>query len=469
MKLYRNIIILVVILAALIGAYYIAKPLVGTEKEDNRNIQVIKMDKEKVVEITVENSEGKFVFKKENDQWAMVSGGDFVIDTYRIESIASNVCDLSAYKIVDDNPQDLAMFGLDKPVVISAKTSEGEMVEIEVGNITATKQAYYVKKKGENTVYTIAAYAGEILRSRKTDLRNRYILDVLTSDVTELALTKNGKLTFDAVKNSDSGWIIKEPIESGADMIRLNNALTALVRAEVTDFIEENATDLSKYGLDNPSYILKAAAGNKKVTVLLGNVKENYKETYGMFEGTNEVFTINPNSLGFLDITTVEIIDGFLFTPYIFDVTDIEVKMDGETINLKIEKIEKTSSEGQDDSNGEEEAVENFYVNGRNVSEKGEDGKSKFKKYYQALIGITADEIDPNAVVEGDAEISITYKLKKEPGTVKVEFIPRDSDSYYAMKDGQYTGLIVLKSSFNKEEGPRKSYEKLMDLLNEGD
>ncbi|NLP13568.1 MAG: DUF4340 domain-containing protein [Clostridium sp.] len=469
MKLYRNIVILVVVLVALIGAYFIVKPLVDTEEEVDLRIEVIKMDNEKVVEMTIENSDGKFVFKKNEDQWAMVSGGNFVIDTYRLDSIASNVCDLYAYKIVDENPKDLGMFGLDKPVLISVKTSEGETAEVEVGNLTATKQAYYIKKKGENTVYTIALYAGEILKSRKTDLRNKYVLDVLSSDVTELALTKDGKVTFNAIKISDSGWNITEPIESGVDMIRLNTALTSFVRAEITDYIEEDAKDLSKYGLDEPSYVIKAAAGNQKVILILGDVKENYKEVYGMFEGTNEVFVINPSTLGFLDITTVEIIDGFIYTPYIFDVTDIEVKIDGETINLKIEKIEEASSEGEDGQKDEEESKENFYVNGRDVSEKGEEGKSKFKKYYQSLISITASDIDPNAVVEGEPEISITYKLNKAPDTVKVDFIPRDADTYYAMKDDQYTGIIVNKSAFDEEEGPRKSYQQLIQLLDSED
>jgi hypothetical protein len=187
-----------------------------------------------------------------------------------------------------------------------------------------------------------------------------------------------------------------------------------------------------------------------------------------MFEGTNEVFVINPSTLGFLDITTVEIIDGFIYAPYIYDVTDIEVKMDGETINLKIEKIEDTNN-SEDEKEDGQKSKENFYVNGRNVNEKGEGGISKFKSYYQALISITADDIDPNASVEGEPEISITYKRNKEPGTVKVGFIPRDADTYYAMKDDKYTGIVINKSAFDEEEGPRKSYQRLIELLDSED
>jgi len=41
-----------------------------------------------------------------------------------------------------------------------------------------------------------------------------------------------------------------------------------------------------------------------------------------MFEGTNEVFTINPGTLGFLDTPALEMMDGFIYAPYIYTVTD---------------------------------------------------------------------------------------------------------------------------------------------------
>jgi len=74
----------------------------------------------------------------------------------------------------------------------------------------------------------------------------------------------------------------------------------------------------------NPSYVVEAAAGSKRVTLLIGDVKENNAESYGMFEGTNEVFTINPGTLGFLDTPALEMMDGFIYAPYIYTVTDLD-------------------------------------------------------------------------------------------------------------------------------------------------
>ena len=52
---------------------------------------------------------------------------------------------------------------------------------------------------------------------------------------------------------------------------------------------------------------------------------------------------------------------------------------------------------------------------------------------------------------------------------MKVGFIPRDADTYYAMKDDKYTGIVINKSAFDEEEGPRKSYQRLIELLDSED
>jgi len=49
------------------------------------------------------------------------------------------------------------------------------------------------------------------------------------------------------------------------------------------------------------------------------------------------------------------------------------------------------------------------------------------------------------------------------------EFIPRDERTYYAVKNGKYTGIVVRKDAFDAEDGPRKTYEELMKFLNSED
>jgi len=484
LKLYRNIVILVVLFLGLIGAYFAIKNRLPAEEEDSyKQIEVYKLDKEKAEELTIVSGGKTFVLKKNDSEWQLVSGGDFEINKVQVESIVSNICDLYASKEVESDPKNLGQYGLDNPVTVTLKFSDGTVAEIEVGDQTPTGSGYYIREKGKNKVYTIAYYAGNILKANENSIRNRFVLDVTSQDVTELAVTKKGKRSFKLVKSDDKGWHMTEPIEANANMVRLNTALEALVRAEVIDYIEKDVKDLSKYGLDNPSYVVEAAAGSKRVTLLIGDVKENNAESYGMFEGTNEVFTINPGTLGFLDTPALEMMDGFIYAPYIYTVTDLDFNIDGRTIKIKIEEVkdetqtQETDKSDESDTSGESEEGENeeekkykHYIDGIDVeAKKGEEGISKLRNFYSTIIGITASEIEPDATPSGEAEISIVYHLNTEPGKVTVEFIPRDERTYYAVKNGKYTGIVVRKDAFDAEDGPRKTYEELMKFLNSED
>ncbi|HHV30255.1 DUF4340 domain-containing protein [Acetivibrio mesophilus] len=459
MKLYRNIIILVVAFLVLIGAYFVVKPMLSVEEEEYKSIEVYKLDKDQAVELTVKNNEDIFAFKKNDTEWELVSGGDFDINQVQIDSIVSNMCDLYAYKLVEEKPKSLEKYGLENPVVVTVKFSDGSTAEIEVGNETPTRTGYYIREKSKDAVYTIALYAGNILKANENSIRNRFILDVTTQEVTEFAVTREGKQSFKALKSNDKGWQLVEPIEAGINMVRLNTALDALVRAEVVDYIEKDVKDLAKYGLDNPSYVVEAATESQRVTLLIGDVKENHSESYGMFKGSNEVFTLNPGSLGFLDTPALEMTDGIIYAPYIYTVNDAEINIDGKTIKLKIEEV-KAETETEVDKEYK------FYVDGIDVeAKKGEEAVAKFRNYYASLIGVMASAIEPEAEPAGDAEISIIYNLNTEPGKVTVEFIPRDEKTYYAMRNGQYTGIVVRKDAFDAEDGPRKVYENLMTML----
>ncbi|HOM02302.1 MAG TPA: DUF4340 domain-containing protein [Acetivibrio sp.] len=483
-KLYRNIAILTAVLLALIGAFFLVKyKLSSDEAEDYKQIEIYKLDKEKVVEVTVINGEDTFVFKKsetgndtasdteDDDNWELVSGGDFTINQVRVRSIVANICDLYATKEVEDNPKNLAQYGLDNPVTVTVKLSDGTTAQIEVGDATPTASGFYVREASKNKVYTISYYAGDMLKADENGLRNKFILDVTSQEVTELAVTKNGKRTFKTVKSDEKGWYMVEPIEASINMVRLTSALDALVRAEVVDYVEKNVKDLAKYGLDNPSYIVEAAAGSQRVTLLIGDVKENNAESYGMFEGTDEVFTINPGTLGFLDTPALEIIDGFIYAPYIYTINDLDFNIDGKTIKLKIEEVKnEAKAENTEQSEESEDKVDKqykYYIDGIDVeAKKGEDGVSKFRNFYASIISITASEIEPETTPSGDAEISVVFNHNNEAGKVTVEFIPRDERTYYAMKNGKYTGIVVRKDAFNAEDGPRKTYEELMNFLN---
>jgi len=451
MKLYRNAIILVVILGILTGSYFLLKNRNQDEASDELDdtIKIFDLELSKIKEMTVETPEGVFEFEKKDEEWTIVSPAGLKADKSAISSIASNIYSLNADKLVEENPSDLSKYGLDKPVVVTVKTEDGETKALEIGDETPTKSGYYVKEKGGDKVYVIGSYTGGKLKVTKNSIRDKKLFSVEQDDITALTMERNGEKVFSAIKESDTKWNLTYPVDAIAQYSSIVSMTEAIAQASVVEFIEENAADVEKYGLNNPRYALEFEASGSKTKLLFGSEKEKGSEVYAMLEGNNEVFTIRLSSFSFLDKPFKEIIDSFAHIASIWDVSKIEVEMDGQKVVSEISATE----DGDDDK---------FTVNGKDASMEDEYGDQPFRKYYQALIGITLYDIELGAEPTGEPEVTITYHQKIDPKLVKLEFIPKNDRFCYVVKNDKYTGIVIDKAKF---DNIRNAYKALVDVM----
>ncbi len=471
MRLYRNAIILIVVLGLLIGAYFVTQKFKkedDTSANENEVIKIIDVTKDDIQEISIINNEGEFVFnqvevdkvvevdkdgeKVEETQkekvWQVIKPDDLKVDASAIDSIAWNVSSLTAEKLIEEEPSDLNQYGLDKPSKVSIKMADSSTHTLELGNQTPTKGGYYVKTADSNKVYTIGSYTGEKLDVKKNNIRDKTLYTLTSDDINVLSMDRAGSNVFTAKKESDGNWSLSYPIKYNADLSDIAPMLDAVSAFSVMNFVKDNPTDLEQYGLKNPKYALGFATNDQVYKIFLGNEKVKDKEIYAMMDGGNEVFTLEESSLTFIDKPLEEIIEVFAYIVNINDVSRVVVNMDGEVDTSAI----KTDEENKDN--------DEFTFNDKKADD------SLFRKYYQGLIGVTINKVVPDANPVGTPEITFTYTLKKAPGTMKVEFIPKDEYDYYVVKNGEYAGITVSKKSFDKEEGVRVTRKNLIDDLN---
>ena len=483
MKLYRNAVILVIIVVLLGGAYYFINKKNASKVDEGDSasdtIKLTDFTSDQVESLTLENPDGTFVLVKKDDDWVISSPADFKGDADVLSSLVINAGSITADKLVEESAQDLSIYGLDDPVRITVKLKEesdkdaeegkseenektgaaGE-VKIEIGDLTPTKGGYYAKLSGESKVYVISSYTGEKLVVGKNELKTKELYTIAAEDITKLSMDRNGENLFVSEKDADGNWTLTQPIKGNVNTSALSPMLDALVATKVSEYVEEKPSDLSKYGLDKPSYALDfstAKAGAFKL--LLGDEKTKGSELYAMLDGGNDVFVIDSTAYTFLDKPLTEIVEVFAYIVNIDQVKEIELTMDGKTTKMTVDVYK--DAEGKTDNDKDK-----FTIDGMDASGKDENDDQPFRKFYQDLIGIGLDEIDVNGQPAGDPEISIKYTLKSAPGTMKVDFISKDANYYYVVRNGEYSGLLVKK---NKKEfgvvGMKESLNTLMDFV----
>lgn len=462
MKLYRNAIILVVVLGLVFGAYMLLKDKIAKKdaaEDGSQTIRITDYSDDKIKSITVENPDGTFIIEKKDKTWTLTSPTDFNSDSSKVSSIVTNAESVIADKLVEENPKNLSMYGLDKPVTLTIKLTDGTDKVILLGNKTPTGSGYYALDKAVNKVYVLDTYTSEKLLFKKNDIRSTALYTVTSDKIITLAMDRDGSNVFKSKKLSDTNWSLTSPIECNANSNAIEPMLTAISGVTVSEFVESNAADLDKYGLAKPKYVFDFSTSEGSYKLQLGAEKTKGSLIYAKLDGSNEVYAIDESAFTFLDKPFNEIVEAFVYIVNIDQVNKIELDMDGKKTVMGIETFK--DSEGKADADKDK-----FTVDGKDASGKDANDDQPFRTFYQDLVGISMDSIDVNAKPAGNAEITVTYYLKSAPGTMKVEFLPKDAENYYVVENGKYTGMVVSKTKDSYGiKSMRSSYKTLMEFV----
>ncbi len=453
-KRYRNALILVIVLGLLFGVYKFVENKEGKKIEENptTTVSLFKMDNNTINQVIVETTDRKLAFSKKGSEWTLVEPKNLKIIGSRVEGIALEFGEFNAEKLIEKGAKDFSKYGLDKPTVVTVKTSKGETRSVEIGRETPTKTGYYLKLSGSSDVYSITTYKADTLSAKMNDIRDKEIYTVTPEDVKGFKMEREGKLVFATVKVTDSQWDLTYPISASVNMSSLDSIFNTIKAPTVMNFIDDNPKDLGKYGLKKPSYGFEVQTKKGSYRILCGDEKVKNSEIYAKLSDKDDVFTIDEQLISFVDKPLEDIVEAFAYLADIKSVKGIDVDMDGKTV---VSTIELDSKDNADN--------DKFTVDGKSANMKNEFGQALFKDYYQALIGITMSRLEIGAKPYGKPEITFTYHLNKAPGTMKVEFVSKNENYYYVIKNGKYSNIIVEKDKFDEV---RNVHKKLMDEIN---
>ncbi|NLO99496.1 MAG: DUF4340 domain-containing protein [Clostridiaceae bacterium] len=488
MKNWKKIIILSVIFVVFLAAFIFLKGNLSktdngiespspTDVASSDEIKLIDITQEDISKIVLKREDGEIVLTKEERYVETLETNDdgttkkvtekkkvwvnpsFDVDNDLVEDVVSAAATVMTKRLIDENPGDLTIYGLDKTLITTFVSTNGKEVSIEIGNLTPTQDSYYVRILDMPAVYTIDSYKGKTLRYGKFDLMNKnlYGTDALSAeDITSLSFKRSGEEVFSAEKRTSSAdWVITGPIpEREANISEFSKFLNWVSSFRVKEFVEENPSDLKHYGLDSPKYVFEYTLDGEMYRVMLGN--KNDSEYYGMMEGNNTVFSVDAINLNFVDLPLKDLVSLFAYIPLIYDVEKLVIEIDGRTDVLLINESQ------------EEGTTPEFHFNGQKIE--NDEQEKRFRKYYQGAISIMGDKIDLDSVPSGEAAIRLTYTMKKaEPDKiVKVELIPtNDGYGYFIVRNDNYTGLVIGERKLHDESdtGIRKAYENLVDAL----
>jgi hypothetical protein len=123
---------------------------------------------------------------------------------------------------------------------------------LQIGSVPEKeKDQVYVRFAPRGSVYTLPKKIEEILNTKPSDLRDSHLVRIDTNILDRIAIDAPGKGKT-VLARKDGNWTIATQNNAPADPGAVRRLIDTLQNERVSRFVEDVASNLSKYGLDKP-------------------------------------------------------------------------------------------------------------------------------------------------------------------------------------------------------------------------
>ncbi len=466
MKLWRNLIIMIAVVAVLIAAFFVVKNLQTDQPKDNtstqKDIDVINEDFDKIESITLKSDQGVLVYKttKESGVWSLETSETtaFDLDNDQISSNGEILRKIQADSLVEKGSKNLKKYGLDHPrCTMTLLRHDGTKKVITIGDTSTTTGKTFAFD--EENVYTIYDYAVTAMTATIKDLEVTQTYQIPKEDITAMKIERKGKATIDIALREDnknvyethtSKLTMRSPYE-GCDVNDENmqsmvyNYLNQIAFTKETEF---NSTDYAAYGVTDPAYKFTItyydSSTGKNVNKVLSVSDLKDGKYYAKFDDYAKMYCFPKDSFAFADnIDPYRAVSqvGFIYNIDVVDKIVIDTNGDTYTFDITHKKVSDTETEAH------------FKFNGKKVND------SAALSMYQHLIGFYREGVyTGKGEPTQSAVFHMTFTLSNHQ-TKTLEFKPINDREYSYTVDG-HTQFIIKKNTVQTVMDMLKSYQK---------
>lgn len=434
-KLIRNIIIAVVIVLLLVAAYIaisvipgqIAERNIEEQESETAEIQIMSSSVDYVESVKVTNANGSYTLQRDPiGVWGVAEYPDVPVETVSIESAVYGFVNLYALDEIE-MPEKLSDYGFDNPrAKISIAMKDGTAREFALGNKVTGGRGDFFLDSVNKKAYVVSIYMGDSMKKSAESYRRTKLASIKADALTSLAITNpNGKIVMELEESDYSSelvMVMTQPKHMNLDETLATSILETIQDINVVKYIEDNPSDLSKYGLSRPALEVEIGVENANYKLSFGNKTED-GTIYTMLEGMDFVFTFDQAMYdACINVTAYNLMNKFVNIVNISEVKSIVVEGKGKSHKLEIKG-------GSD-----------FYIDGKAAL------ADSFRKTYQSIIGIKGSGLAANSVTS-PTEYSVVFEYNNGE-TTNIHYASYDEMNYYVETDGE-RGFITLKKGLD--------------------
>jgi len=230
------------------------RALLARKVDDFRDRRLTEYDAVHTTKFSVKTAAGEIEASKKGDCWEIHKPLQARADDRKTASVIDAVLGVRIVSFVSDKAAGLDPCGLAEP---RAKVSfwtetEDKPVILELGAQDPKTGNTYGRLSTRDGIYLLPSGIGKLIALTPDDLRDRHLLRVDMDIVDRITIENAGQPKL-ALQRKQEDWVqIDGTTVHPANTARVQSFVRALQDREVSAFVTDVASDLSKYGLDHP-------------------------------------------------------------------------------------------------------------------------------------------------------------------------------------------------------------------------
>jgi hypothetical protein len=327
------------------------KTQITKKPDDFRDHKLTDILSTQVGKVLFKTAAGEIEVEKKDQHWSLAKPFKARGNDQKIGDLIAQAANARVESFVADS-SNLPSFGLQEPRGSVALTTEGskDPVVLQFGApLEKDTDKIYVKLSTRDSVLVVPKALDGLLETKPNDVRDRNLLRVESDIVDRITIESAGKEKIILARKAES-WVRKvdgkdQPINAAA----ARKLLSELQGAQVTGFVTDVATELPKYGLDQPAVKVtfssyasentsETKAGEKPiVTALFG--KTDGDLLYAKLDEEPFVVSVPKALLDYLLTDPAQWQDLAIYSNKAEDISFLEIAREGQpTITLERDK-----------------------------------------------------------------------------------------------------------------------------------
>lgn len=272
----------------------------GLDKQvkDVRDKAILNFTDDDVQRFSVVRADGTITLARKDGQWTIEQPGPYPADTPTVRSFLSTLRTMRAIDFPNDQPTDLAPYGLDNPrlrVVLFLGKDQAEK-HVLIGKENPEKSTeIYVQTSGLPTIYTVSDWVWRDLNKSVGDFRDKTVLAYDQEQVQAVEVTREDGQQYRLVRQDKDQWA-PQGVEGKPAGTTIRQWLQDVHDLRGFEVAADNPPDLKPYGLDKPLLTIRLFGsenqelGDLRIGVV--TTEQGTKEYYAMGSKAATVFKV---------------------------------------------------------------------------------------------------------------------------------------------------------------------------------